>query len=461
VKVTVKGLPKDTLCHLAYYFGDKQYLIDSAKVDANGTVSFSADTLVPAGIYLFVLPDKKFFEMLLDKEQRFSMQTDPADFIRHMKIDGSPENKVFYEYLVFINERSQEMNALRQRFEAAADPAAKEKIQAEMNALNEKVIERKNAFIAANPGSLMASVFEASREVEMPAEKPLNPDGSLDSLAWYYYYKNHFFDHIDLADNRLVRTPVLFPKIEQWVQNLTPQIPDSVIAAADFIIQKSRTSPDIFKFLVWWISNQYETSKIMGMDAVFVHMAKNYYTREQAFWADSSTIEKIQERARVLDPILLGRPMRPMVLKDTAGVYRSLHDVKKPWTVLLIWDPDCGHCKTAVPKMKALYDKAKPHGVEVFAVNNEAEHEKWIKFIREHDLNWINVADMDFKNNFRYELDVKTTPQIFLLDAEKKIAAKRIDVYTLSEILEDKLGVPLKIPRDKSAEGEGDGHAAH
>ncbi len=459
IKVTVKGVPKDSLCHLAYYFGDKQYLIDSAKADANSTVIFKADTLLPGGIYLFVVPGKRYFELVMDKEQRFEMVTDTIDYVNHMVVTGSKDNIVFYDYLKFIGKKAKEMEALRQEFEMKKDnPAEKERIQKQMEMLNNEVIQNKKDYIENNPDALMSKVFLTSKDVDMPEEKPKKPDGSVDSAAVYYYYKEHFFDNIDMTDARLLRTPVLFPKIEQWIKKLTIQIPDSVNAAADKIISLAKPSPDVFKFLVWWITNQYETSNIMGMDAVFVHMAKNYYTKSQAFWADSTTLYKINERASILDPILIGKKMRSMVLKDTAGVYRSLYDIKKPFTVLLVWDPDCGHCKTTVPKVKTLYDKSKAHGVEVYALNNEAERDKWLKFIKEHNLNWINVADMDFQNNFRYELDIKSTPQIFLLDENKTIIAKKIDVETLSEILEQKLGIPLKMERDEKEKAHQEGH---
>ncbi len=466
ITVTVKGLEPDSFCYLANYFGDKQYIIDSVRVNAQGAATYSADTLLHPGIYLFVLHDKTYLEMVVDRDQRFKLNTDRSGFINHMKVEGSEDNRIFYEYLVYINAKAAEMKTLQSRFGALeSKPQERDEVRKRMMALNDEVIAFKEQFIRDNPDMLMTNVFKATKEVNMPAEKPLDASGAVDSVALFYQYRERFLEHVDLSDNRLIRTPVLYPKIEQYVKKLTPQIPDSINATADFLIEKAQDSPDIYKFIVWWITNQYETSKIMGMDAVFVHMAKNYYTREKAFWADSTTIYKIQERARILDPILLGKPMRSMVLKDTSGVYRSLHDIKAPWTVLLIWDPDCGHCKTTVPKLKTLYDKAKDQGLEVYAVDNEAELQKWKDFINEHDLNWINVADMDFQNNFRYELDIKTTPQLFLLDAEKKIVAKQIDVFALSGMLEDKLGIPLKMEKpeghDDEEPSEGEENGSH
>src|ERR1043165_4633237 len=82
--VTVPTM-KDTTCYLARYYGDKQYLLDTVKSDHTGTAVFSDKTKLPGGIYLFVYPDKRYFEMIVDKEQYFSMETSWSDPINDMK----------------------------------------------------------------------------------------------------------------------------------------------------------------------------------------------------------------------------------------------------------------------------------------------------------------------------------------------------------------------------------------
>ncbi|MFI5219349.1 MAG: redoxin domain-containing protein [Bacteroidia bacterium] len=440
LKITVKGVPKDSLCRLANYYGDKQYLKDSALADAKGTVVFKAKEKLPGGIYLFVLPNKKYFEFIIDKEQNFSLETDTADLVKHMKVTGSRDNELFFNYIKFINEKSAAIEPLRAEYDKNKDnKEEREKAQKKIEEINKEVVGMKLKFMEDNPDAFMTKVFKTSKDVEMPDPPMKNPDGSIDSVGQFRYYKAHFFDNLDLTDERMLRTPVLFPKIEQYVKKLTVQMPDSINEAADYLVKLSRPSPEVFKFIVWWITNQYETSTIMGMDAVFVHMAENYYTKDQAYWADSTTLYKIADRAKTLKPILIGKKVRNLVLLDTAGTYQALYNIKKPFTVLIFWDPDCGHCQKEMPKLKELYDKVKSKGVEVYAVDNEVEEDKWKKFIREHNLNWINVADLKLQNNFRHEYDLISTPQIFLLDENKTIVAKRIDVATLGDVLQRKL----------------------
>lgn len=111
---------------------------------------------------------------------------------------------------------------------------------------------------------------------------------------------------------------------------------------------------------------------------------------------------------------------------------------------MLFWDPDCGHCQKVVPEVKKLYDIVKGKGVEIYAMCTETEMDKWKKFIREKKLDWINVADPKYQNNFRYEFDITSTPQIFLLDSNKVIIAKKIDVGVLADMLSQKLNMKIE-----------------
>jgi thiol-disulfide isomerase/thioredoxin len=146
----------------------------------------------------------------------------------------------------------------------------------------------------------------------------------------------------------------------------------------------------------------------------------------------------------VLEPILLGKKVKNLVLEDTLGNFHPLYNVKAKYTVLLFWDPDCGHCQKVVPVVKELYEKVKTNGVEVYAICTEAEMDKWKKYIREKKLEWINVADPKIQNNFRYEFDISSTPQLYLLDENKNILLKKIDVEVLANELAKRMNIKIE-----------------
>jgi peroxiredoxin len=435
ITVKVNGL-KDSLCHLANYYGEKQYLKDSAYASSNGTVIFKGDTALAGGIYLFVFPNKTYFEMLVDKEQHFTMECDLGNVINTMKIKNSSDNSDFYTYLKFIQERSMEIEPLRHERKVKTD--AKEptdSLDAKIKKVDQQVISYKQNYIESHPGKFLSAILKGSQEPEIP-EVPVLANGKKDSLFAYYYYKAHYFDNLDLADERLLRTPIYHNRLSSYLKNMVLQHPDSLIKETDILIQKAKPNRETFKYVVWYTTNTYETSNIMGLDEVFVFLVKKYYTKEDAYWVDDATLYKIQDRARILEPILIGKKAKNLVLTDSNNVARALYDVNAAYTLLLFWDPDCGHCKKEVPVVKAAYDKFRSKGVMVYAVCTEVEMDKWKKFIRENNLDWINVADPQLHNNFRQDFDIQTTPQLFVLDRDKKIIAKKINAETLEKILE-------------------------
>ena len=142
----------------------------------------------------------------------------------------------------------------------------------------------------------------------------------------------------------------------------------------------------------------------MGMDAVFVHMAKNYYLTGKAYWVDSSVVSKIRERAKILEPILIGKKAPNMWLTDSSGKLYTLDGFKAKSTILYFWDPNCGHCQKETPKLLEFWEKNKARGIDVYSVTIDRKPDDWKKYIREKKLSWLNVWDSytatDFKNNF-------------------------------------------------------------
>ncbi len=445
IKVNIKGL-KDTVCYLGNYYGDKQYIKDTAKVDSKGQCEFKGNEALPGGIYLIITPAKKYFEIIVDKEQFFSVETDTNNFIGKMKIKGSTDNELFYEYLKFVDAKQLEAAPLREQYKKIKNNKDSSKtIQDKLTAIEKDVQNYKLKYIADYPQTMLAVVFRSSQEPEVP-KAPLLPGGKKDSVFVYRYYKKHFFDNIDFNDDRILRTPIFHAKIKQYITTLVIQMPDSIIPEADSIISKGRNNKEIFKYLVWYFTNWSETSEIMGFDAIFVHMVDKYYNANQAYWVTPANLEKITTRAKILKNLLLGVKIPNITAQDTNNVFVTLYNVQSPFTVLYFWDPTCGHCQKETPKLKNLYDSInkKVKNVEVYAVCTDPKLQDWKKYIIEHQLNWINVMDMQNTTGYHTTYDIYSTPVIYLLDKNKTILAKRLSVEQLEEFLDREINKEKK-----------------
>jgi len=449
IKVKVEGI-KDTICYLANYYGDKQYYKDTASVDKNGYMEFTGKKPLEGGIYSVVIPGMKYFEIIVN-EQNFSVETDTTNLIYNLKVKGSEENRLFYEYLRYLDDKQKISAGLREKYQKSESEEDKKKYQEELSKIDADVKAFRIGYINNHSDKFVGKLFKSMSEPEIPEA----PEGVDKDKFNYYYFKNHFWDNVDFSDARLLRCPVYHNKLKQYFEQLVVSHPDSIIKEAEFVVSRAKADPEIFKYTVVYLTSNYERSKIMGMDAVFVHMALNYYCKGFTPWADSAQVNKICDRAKTLDPLLLGKVAQDLTLVDTTGkVWQNLHSVDASYTILVFWDPDCGHCKKEIPKLVEVYKKLKDKGVKVYAVSSE-ENTEWKKFIREKEMDFINVAVpkavykdqkmatelvlsgvTDIKSlNYHNTYDIFSTPQIYLLDKDKKIVAKRLEAEQLEKLL--------------------------
>jgi len=438
---------QDSTAIIAHYYGDNQYIPrDTAKFDSKGMVQFKGKKELPEGVYLLVLPKNKYVEFLVG-EQVQSLEFDTSDAISTMNVKEGIENKVFYSYQKTMSSKAKEAQPIKAKLGKTKNADSTAELKKQLEAIDKEVKAFREKLFAENPKTLAVKLFKAAQEPEVP-EIPTLPNGRKDSTFQFRYYKSHFLDNIDLGDDRMVRTPIFHGKIEQYITKMTLQMPDSINKEADYLLKKAGKSKEVFKYLVWWITNNYEKSQIMGMDAVFVHMAKNYYLNGKAYWVDSAVVNKIRDRAKILEPILIGKKAPNMFLTDSSGKLFTLDGFKAKSTVLLFWASDCGHCQKELPKIYEFYEKNKSRGINVYATCIDRKPDDWKKFIREKKLNWTNVWDSYVATDFKNMYDIYSTPVIYLLDENKKILAKRIGAEQLEDFYDnyfkDKVGKSVR-----------------
>ena len=434
VRFKIKGY-KDSTAIIAHYYGDNQYVPkDTARFDSKGNIRFNKKKELPEGVYLLVLPGNKYVEFLVG-EQVQSLEFDTTDAISTMKVKEGLENTLFYSYQKTMSLKTKEAAPIKAKLAKTKNADSTAMLKKQLEVIDKDVKAFREKLYADNPKSFAVKLFKSAQDPEVP-DAPLLANGRKDSLFQYRYYKNHYLDNIDLSDDRMVRTPVFHSRIETYITKMTPQIPDSINAAADYLLAKAK-GKEVFKYLVWWITNNYEKSQIMGMDAVFVHMAKNYYLNGKAYWVDSAIVTKMRDRAKLLEPILIGKKAPNMFLTDSTGKLHTLDGFRAKSTILLFWASDCGHCQKEVPKVYEFYEKNKSRGVDVYAVCIDRKADDWKKFIREKKLNWLNVWDSYVATDFKNMYDIYSTPVIYILDANKKIVAKRIGVENLPDFYDN------------------------
>ena len=448
-KISVTCNYDSGMAYLTYHYGKSLNIEDSGKVNDKGMVVFQGNHSLQQGIYALVLPGKRYsIDFLVSDVQTISIDADTTK-LPEVKISGSKDNERFVNYQKFVNEKGRMLMAERDAYMRSKTKADSSLHEANYIKLNTEINQYREDLIQNYPGSLMATLFNAMKEAPYPTKAPVTRQ---DTLNNYYFYKQHYWDGINFMDDRIIRTPFFLPKLERYYREVMQQAPDSLIKDIDNRLLYARNAPEMYKLLLNWFTDEYINPKYMGQDKVFIHLFEKYHSKGLTPWLTEKQMEIITRRAYMQMANQLGEAAANLELLDTAGKPRPLYDLNSDYTVVIFWDPNCGHCKEEVPRLDSIYRASwKAKKVKIYAVLSEKEDQKanWTKFIREHHItDWTNVyqskkqADEETASNrpnFRQLYDVVTTPTLYLLDKEKRIIGKKLTLLQMNDLLETKI----------------------
>jgi len=440
IDINIHGL-KDSTIFLAYHLGDKQYIKDTIKLDNSGSGKVTGHETLPQGIYMVVLPGKKYFEILVSTDQYFAIDCKYEDYINTLKFTGSDENSAFLIYQNKWLKMQEQAAAISKRIQNCKQNSDSLKILTPMQReQEEKMKSYLKSVVAANEGNLLSVLVKALLPIEVPEFNISSVVSNPDSVRWvmsYNYNKDHFFDNVSLTDERLIRTPILYARLNTFFTNIVIQSPDSINKEIDKIIQKCHGDYKMFQFVSVFLFNHFRQSEIMGHDAVIVKLADDIYLSGKADWVSEEFKKDLKKQVELIRPNLIGKKAENLVMDSYKGIFVSLYDIDKEFTILYFWEPNCGHCQEATPKLKAYYEKAKNDNIEVMAVCTTDDKPKWTKYIEDNQLTWINGWDPERKTHFDYYYNVQSTPMVYILDRNKKIIAKKIGVENIGSFIDN------------------------
>jgi len=440
ISVSISGL-KDSTIYLAYHLGDKQYVMDTTALDSKGNAVFSGKEILPQGIYMIVLPGKRYFEILMTENQNFSLFCLYPDFFNTLKFSRSNVNSSFVEYQKTWVNLQQQASAIGKRIQNNKGNSDSLKLLTPLQRLHESAMKTYlGTVIEKNSTNFLSVLVKSMLPLEVP-EFNL-PDGihNPDSVKWllrYNYNKDHFFDNVDLTDERLLRTPIIQARLDAFFKNVVIQSPDSINREIDKLIRKCQGNQKVFQFISIYLFNHFRESEIMGHDAVMVKIADDIYLSGKADWVTKEFRDDLRKQVDLLRNNLIGMTAQNLIMDSYKGTFVSLDDIEKEFTILYFFEPNCGHCKEATPKLKAYYDKARNDGVEVFTVCTTKDKQAWAKYIEDNALTWINGWDPDRASHFDFLYNVQTTPLIYILDRNKKIIAKKLAVEDVPSFIDN------------------------
>ena len=402
---------------------------------------FKGQEILPQGIYMIVLPGRKYFEVLMTANQHFSASCSYSDYFNSLKFSGSQENSAFVEYQRRWVKMQQRAASIAKRIQNNRQNTDSLKILGPIQKLQEENMKSYlKSVIKENEGNFLATLVKGMLPIDIPDFPVPIGFANPDSVRWvrnYNYNKDHFFDNIDLNDERLLRTPLLYARLDAFFSSVLIQAPDTINKEIDKLIKKCSGNHKVFQFISVYLFNHFRESEIMGQDAVMVKIADDIYLSGKADWVSKEFKDDLRKQVDLMRPNLIGKKAENLVMDSYNGIFVSLYDVEKDFTILYFWEPNCGHCQEATPKLKVYYDKPKDYSLEVFSVCTTSDKAKWTKYIEDNKLTWINGWDPKRSSHFDYYYNIQSTPTVYILDKNKKIIAKKLGVEEIGPFIDN------------------------
>lgn len=469
IKFNIKN-NTDTTMFLVKTLFDRQYISDTCKKIKNGVVQFKGKQTLDKGVYTLVSQEKTtYFDFLIDDSQKFTISFDRKDIANTLKSSGSKENEEMFAYLKFMTNKNADFIKFKNEQVGKSKEDSIKVLNEMLVKMNDDVKKYEESFLAKVKGTFVYDFMNVKAEKEAK-DIPKASNGRPDSVYRYYYYKSHFFDGVDFKDNRILTVPFFDDRVKRYFDGVIYQYSaDSLIKEIDMVMGKCEEQGMVYNLLLAYFTYKYETDNRMGFDKVFVHIADKYIISGKAKDVYSpETVAKIRDRVKVLRTLLIDTKASELYMIDTTDgkkamkmgfdtvsnsksatdlyyknlealtpMFKSMYAVKSKFTVLVFWDVDCGHCQTEIPKLAKSLEKVKGKiDYTVFAVYTKEDFKRWLKFINDNKLDFMNVFDPVHLNNIKEKYDIVATPVIYILDKNKVIKGKKLSAEQVPDLLQ-------------------------
>jgi len=425
--IKVKGA-QPGLSNLIGFYAEEHFRADTSRIQADGTIRFKKDEGYPQGFYYVSYADNQYVQLLLGEDQTFNLETDVVDIIGTVKVSGSNDVEAYYENQKFEQNYNASYGALGQQLKAAAGTAQEAALKTQQKEMQANRQAHLDGLFSKYPNSLFTSFKKAGQN---PTVRENVPDEQKVT-----FYRKEFWDNVDFADRRLLRTPVVNNKLKRYFDELTSQNPDSILSSVYNLVDRTVTKPEYYMFFVNWLMRKYEPGKVTLMDAEAIHvrLTQRYITKERAFWADSMEVYSLQTRAHEMGQSLVGQDGPNVTAQDLNGKTHTLLDKTADYLIVYLFTPSCEHCQEQTPKLIDWYNEWKNKGADVYAIAIDTDEKELGDYVKKTGMPFTYIYDSTNRSIYaKYYVNV--TPELYVLNKERKIIGKNLKVFQIETII--------------------------
>ncbi len=406
--------------------GEKASEIDSL-LSENNAFSFSMKNF-HSGIYRLSFDRIHSLSFVYDGSD-VKIKTDFKNLFDSLKVINSESNKLYYDFIKLnksFKTKTELLNVILQHY--PQNDEFYDKALRKYEELQYKYSYFANVTAQKEQGAFIARYIRSS---QLPVV-----DGKLPFEEQIKYLKAHALDYVNFSDEELTYSDCFTNKtIEYLTYYRNPQLPKPLLEkefmnAVDTLLNKAKVNTIVYQQITEYLIDGFRK---FGFDKIINYIIDNYVIADD-LCLDEKLEHSIQNRIEQARKLKVGSIAPNIVLPDTSGKAIDLSKLNSEKTLIIFYASWCPHCKKIVPQIANLYKAQKKKNIEALAVALDKNRQDWIKFIKDNNLNWLNVSDLSgWKGKAAKDYLIYATPTMFIVDKNRKIIAKPFGITDLKK----------------------------
>ena len=225
--------------------------------------------------------------------------------------------------------------------------------------------------------------------------------------------------------------PALGAKLEEYFTALAGENPTVQSAECDFIIESCKDSL-VRQYVALKVYNHYLSSRIMGDDAVAVHVAEKWFLSGKVAMASDEDLLNARIYTEFNKSSLIGSKAPSVSLTGVDGAPVTV-PVADTYSVLYFYDTGCSTCRLETSRLAELSASGK-YDLTVFAIYVGADAAAWEQ-ARASLPDSVHLWDPSGDAEWQRAYGVLKTPAMFLIGPDGKILGRGLDTPALRILL--------------------------
>lgn len=278
-----------------------------------------------------------------------------------------------------------------------------------------------------------------------PAKKEFQmvtvPDGLKTPAERADYLVAHYWDSFNFSDTAYIHLPEITEQAFADYVDILPRADQekayvSITGMLDRIVKEDQTGKMYPYFLSLYRHYLYDPNSPLRDDEYYIPVTEYLMT-------DIVSDMAAKERARFDLSMMLknrkGNIAADIVYTLANGSRGNLQALKKEYTLLYFYDPDCPNCRETTAYLRESFlinDLLFTGKLDILALYTDSDILLWRKHLQGMPLSWINGYDKECAVRNKSLYDLKAIPNLYLLDKEKRILLKDADATTVERYFE-------------------------